>query len=389
MNLQIINDADALHDSLLNNKGEHLESLLGAKNKEYKVLKHTLKPTRNKKIISLSVYGDKLIYLKGAETNIEEAQEIYPDWICRFYCTKDIENLNTLLNDDRCEVVVLDSKIWPMYWRYFAVDDPLVDIMISRDSDSVVGEREKCTVEDWQNREESFHTIHDFDSQSAHVNPVMGGMWGLKCKNFYGMTHLINLYAKTFDYIYNYSADQSFLSNYILPLYKKDCVDHSSHKKIKWEHTIPIPKHPKNKYGSYVGERISPFQIGKASAFTYSTESDNLYLFCHQSEGDFKACNGLIRHLSERYKNIIIPSKIPNLVSKMIEDIQNIKVLPIKNDDEGMKYYMDTYKNNYKFMGLGLLAEDPSTFNLSKPHESFYEQLNLNKKEIEEKYNLC
>tara|TARA_Y100000593_G_scaffold28757_1_gene57480 strand:+ start:6165 stop:7331 length:1167 start_codon:yes stop_codon:yes gene_type:complete len=388
MNLQVIKDEDALYSLLLRGSNDHLEELLGAKNGEYKILKHTLKPKKNKKIISFSVYGENAIYLKGAESNIDEAKSIYPDWICRFYCTKDIENLNLLLQDERCEVVVMESKIWPMYWRYFATDDPLVDVMISRDSDSIVGQKEKYAVEDWLSKREKFHTIHDFDSPRAHVNPVMGGLWGLKCKEFNCMTNLINLYAKTFDYVYDYSADQSFLSNHILPLYKKDCIDHSSHKDIVWEHTIPFPRKCNNKYGGFVGDRVSPFQTGKINVYSHSKESDKIYLFCHQSQSDFKSCNALIRHLAEEYKEIIIPSKHSNLVSKMIEDVPNIKVLPIVDDNQGMKFYIDIYKNKYKFIGLGLLSEDSSTFDISNPIESFYKQFNLNKKALDEKYNL-
>jgi hypothetical protein len=50
---------------------------------------------------------------------------------------------------------------------------------------------------------------------------------------------------------------------------------------------------------------------------------------------------------------------------------------------------MDSYKNEYKFVGVGLLAEDSSLFEMSNPEESFYNQFDLNKKELEEKYNLC
>ena len=46
-------------------------------------------------------------------------------------------------------------------------------------------------------------------------------------------------------------------------------------------------------------------------------------------------------------------------------------------------------KKEYKFIGLGLLSEDASSFDMSNPEESFYKQFNLNKKELEEKYNLC
>lgn len=65
-------------------------------NFSFKTFFQNLIPKKNKKVISFSVYGDKPIYLIGAEKNIEAAVEVYPDWICRFYCHKDISNLEKL-----------------------------------------------------------------------------------------------------------------------------------------------------------------------------------------------------------------------------------------------------------------------------------------------------
>ena len=364
------------------------ENFLGAKNGEYKILQHTLKPQKNKKIISFSVYGDNPIYLKGAETNIDEAEKIYPDWICRFYCTKDIENLQTLLKDERCEVVVLDSPIWPMYWRFFVIDDPMVEVMISRDSDSVVGQKEKSAVEDWLNKKENFHTMHDFDSENAHAKIVMGGMWGLKTKALKGITNLIDLYAKTFNYEWQYSQDQDFLEKYLFTLFKNDCIDHSSHNNIKWSHSIPFPESENNKYGGFVGDRISPFQTGKINVYSHSKDSNKIYLFCHQSKSDFESCHALIRYMSEQYEEIIVPSKHVDLLAGLISDLKNVKILPIVDDNQAQKYYLDLYKYKYKFVGVGLLSEDASLFDMNNPQESFYKQFGLDKKELETKYNL-
>ena len=39
-----------------------------------------------KKIISFSLWGDSLKYLKGALENVKCQQQLFPGWICRFYC---------------------------------------------------------------------------------------------------------------------------------------------------------------------------------------------------------------------------------------------------------------------------------------------------------------
>jgi len=231
--------------------------------------------------------------------------------------------------------------------------------------------------------------MHDMDSHDAHAKIVMGGMWGLKTNTLSGVTNLIDLYAKTFNYKWQYSQDQDFLEKYLFTLYKNDCIDHTSHKKIKWEHSVPFPESANNKYGGFVGDRVSPFQTGKINVYSFSKESDRVYLFCHQSESDFKSCHALIRHFSEQFKEVILPCKHVDSVSKMIEGVENVSVLPIVDDNQGMKYYMDFYKEKYQFLGVGLLSENSSLFDMSDPENSFYTQLNLNKKELEEKYNLC
>ena len=65
---------------------------------------------------------------------------------------------------------------------------------------------------------------------------------------------------------------------YLFTLYKNDCIDHSSHQNIKWSHSIPFPDSPNNKYGGFVGDRVSPFQTGKINVYSHSKESNKIYL---------------------------------------------------------------------------------------------------------------
>jgi len=88
--IELFNDEDILFSSLKRKNDKYLEPLLNCKHDEYKVLTHTIKAQRNKKILSFSVYGTKEIYYAGAETNIDRAEKVYPSWTCRFYCTEEV-----------------------------------------------------------------------------------------------------------------------------------------------------------------------------------------------------------------------------------------------------------------------------------------------------------
>lgn len=133
-----------------------------------------------KKVISFSLYGDDPKYYLGAEKNIEEAKEIYPDWTLRFYCTKDIPNLEKLKNIDSIEVITLDEKndIPPVYARFLVIDEDGVDVVLIRDCDSIINLREKAAVEEWLTSNKVLHTMHDHNA--GHYDPIMAGMWGIK-----------------------------------------------------------------------------------------------------------------------------------------------------------------------------------------------------------------
>jgi len=372
-------DEKALYSFLKRKEDFPLEKLLNINNKECKVLDHTLNPQKNKKIIAFSLYGDKEIYFVGAETNIKEAERVFPGWTCRFYCTKDVPNLQKLINDDRCEVVVLESKIYPMYWRFFAIDDPLVDIVCIRDSDSVISEKEFLAVSDWEKSEKTLHTMHDADSPMAHTKIMMGGMWGIKCKNKFSISSLVNLYVKKFNYDWQYGQDQNFLEQFIFPLFENDCIDHSSHTKIKWKHSVPFPDGGKIKFGGFVGDRVNPVQSRQMDMTQFSKDSNKIFLFCHQAVEDYIACNGLIRLFSEQNEDVIIPVKRSNFdfVSCMFEDLKNVQTISISDDNNGFNIYLDKHKETHRFIGLGFWGKNPAEFDPSNAHESFYKQLGV------------
>ena len=131
-----------------------------------------------KKIISFSLYGNKPNFQVGAVVNVLEAKRLYPDWKCRFYTTDD-EGICKQLEYLGAEIVRMDD--WPegqMFWRFLAVDD--ADVCLSRDTDSVVNEREAGAVNEWLELDYQWHAMHDHKNHRRFS--IMGGMWG--CKHY-------------------------------------------------------------------------------------------------------------------------------------------------------------------------------------------------------------
>ena len=54
-----------------------------------------------------------------------------------------------------------DSKIPGMFWRFLALNDPLVDIFIVRDTDSRINIREERAVNEWLESDKLLHVMRD------------------------------------------------------------------------------------------------------------------------------------------------------------------------------------------------------------------------------------
>ena len=136
-----------------------------------------------KKIISYSLWGDTPMYNVGAVENAVNAEELYPDWICRYYVGESVPNetLEKLASKANTELIMVkSSNDWTgMFWRFFAIDDS--DVTIFRDTDSRLSNRERIAVNEWL---ESYQPLHIMRDHPLHSERIMGGMWGVKSKAF-------------------------------------------------------------------------------------------------------------------------------------------------------------------------------------------------------------
>jgi len=133
-----------------------------------------------KKIISFTLYGDKELYNYGVLLNYELKKYIYKDWIIRLYINETInEQLLKYLKTLDIELfLVKNSKVPPMFFRFFPFSDPTVKYFISRDLDSIISFREEAMVDEWIKSNKRLHLIHEVYPGHRHI--VMGGMFGFK-----------------------------------------------------------------------------------------------------------------------------------------------------------------------------------------------------------------
>ena len=150
------------------------------------------------KIISFSLWGTNPKYTVGAIKNAQLAKLLYPDWICRFYCANDIPNpiIFQLEELDNVQLIFMEKPgDWTsMFWRFEPAGEKDIEVMISRDTDSRLNDREKQAVDEWLLSDFGFHIMRD---HPWHGYPVLGGMWGAKKGAISNIKDLMNNFEQT------------------------------------------------------------------------------------------------------------------------------------------------------------------------------------------------
>jgi hypothetical protein len=175
------------------------------------------------KIISISVWGNAPSYCVGAIKNAKLAKELFPDWTCRIFVDQTVPThyVDELLKFSNVEIAeVNDKSIFGAFWRFYSMFQNEDDIVISRDSDSRLSERELKCVNEWIESDKKFSIIRD---HYPHYDwPILAGMWGMKGKFDDSLLPTMEKYAKH----HFYTSDQIFLRDIVWPEAEKNSMIH-------------------------------------------------------------------------------------------------------------------------------------------------------------------
>jgi hypothetical protein len=164
---------------------------------------NSLRRGRNQKVIGISLYGNKEKYHELIKPLAFSVNQSYPGWVLRVYHdssfikeTKcELECLPTD-NVDFCDIEKMpglpfehfssnDEKIFHsrfhnewnasfvhgMMWRWFPIGDLLVDVLLSRDSDCRLYQREIDAVSVWLSSNKTGHIMRD---HPKHTSLILG-----------------------------------------------------------------------------------------------------------------------------------------------------------------------------------------------------------------------
>jgi hypothetical protein len=239
---------------------------------------------------------------KGVWENIKGYHFYFPDWICRFYVTKNmpaqfLEDLRNSLIP--VEIVLIDE--WgtleeTRLQRFLPFDDPGVSHVLSRDIDSRPSIRELLAVNEWLGSLNTFHTMRD---HKQHAVAVMAGMFGWKAGALGDRKIVDMLHNFRNDPTHSHKNDQLFLEAYVWPIVRKDTLQHDGHPDKPWSKKLckqspggcrPFPM-SHGYSGFFVGQ---PFKSGiggnveQYHCFSTCSVTMDLECSCHT-----KTCGGM------------------------------------------------------------------------------------------------
>lgn len=195
------------------------------------------------KAFSFSLYGPpRAKYYTGLLENIELIQKHFSDWKIFIYTGNDVPSdfVGRLQNTPQCIVIPCPTSGAAMMMpRFYTIDYPEVEVMMVRDADSRIHERDRWTIREFLRSPKTFHIIRD---HPHHNIQIVGGFWGMKKGALdKPMKQLAEEFTKT-NQTFVYGYDQEFLRQMVYPrLNKKNVLVHTSIPYPLDEEVVVIP----------------------------------------------------------------------------------------------------------------------------------------------------
>lgn len=197
------------------------------------------------KVFSFCLYGppNPRYYPVAMLQNIDLIGTHFPDWKVYIYTAPDVDpEFLTQVAMYSNVVVKPTGKLGAinMFERFFAIDEPDVEIMFVRDADSRVHWRDRWAIQDFLSKPQfRVHTIRDNIEHSALM---MGGLWGMRKTDKFVLSDQYKLYVER-PIDRGYGADQSFLGTYVYPYIRDALIVHAGGgaKIFTHEHFAVIP----------------------------------------------------------------------------------------------------------------------------------------------------
>ncbi len=235
------------------------------------------------KVISFCVYGSSDKYCKGLDENLKLIQSSLSDYNAFVYVGDSVPGHWIEQYQSYPFVKLIQTNIVGMYnrcQRFLAIDDPNVELMVVRDTDSRLHERDIWCIKHWEQSEHLFHAIRDHPEHGALI---LAGLWGIKKSNL-NIELLLKQYLNKNNDINYVQYDQYFLRDIVYPLVCSNAIVYVFNERMRMtnqEHICKIPLEVLD--NNFCGLAIRYDELGqeiKEYKWAYGFECDRCKRFC-------------------------------------------------------------------------------------------------------------
>ncbi len=208
---------------------------------------------------SFCIYnGYNPLYYVGLLENIELIQKHFPEAFIYIYIGNDVPDWYVIELRVRKNVILrFTGETGPrnMIHRFFAIDEPEVDMMLVRDADSRVHWKDRWAIREFLNTPSA--KVHVIRDNPEHATAIMGGLWGMRKIADMNIRALYDEHKISGAKGHGMGLDQDFLIDCVYPRVTSVMMIHSSQ---TW--------------------RYRPFEVLNAFPFTYTND-----IYCGRIEG--------------------------------------------------------------------------------------------------------
>lgn len=190
-------------------------------------------------VFSFTLYGSNPKYVRGMIDNVNLINQKFPTWYTYIYYF-DIPQWAYKFLRSSLNVKMIPAEfhdIRARMERYYPIDEPGVAVMIVRDSDSRIHERDEWCIHRFLESDKVLHMIRD---HPHHNWKIMSGLWGLKKVGVpFSFRGTVHAYIGSHKIIW--CSDMDFLGDTVYPLLVNGSLVHGMIRMSPEETVVDIP----------------------------------------------------------------------------------------------------------------------------------------------------
>lgn len=204
-------------------------------------------------LVSYSVWGNHPIYIEGAIQNSYQVADRYPGWYPLFFLDRYLYSSTEYKNQFHPSSIFVEGseKHFGAIWRFLPLTWDEDTILLVRDADSRISDKEVQAVKEWLISPYQVHAMRD---HPHHNHPIMAGMCGFKMKGSIDTSKIWEELVKTDTHAY--LGEQNCLMDIYRRYLHEFCLEHDSN--LSRYNSKPFPPYKKFNFGEFIGQRINP-----------------------------------------------------------------------------------------------------------------------------------